>query len=82
MKEFTCDNCDTRNVVKDTSVVDRFAEELPSNVGKAVLVTVASVATGGIGGLILGGYFVADGVKQYNNGKVVHCGSCGHPHKI
>lgn len=81
-KKCKCPHCGEENVYTEPSWDEQLAEKLPVNVAKAVGVTVFTVLTGGLGGLIAGGILYADNVVRYIDGVSMTCGGCGREFKV
>lgn len=81
-KNYKCPHCGQINKIDEPSWVENFGENLPENLGKAILITAAGAVTAGIGGLILGGVFYGGAVVKYVNGTKATCGYCGEDFRL
>jgi hypothetical protein len=81
-KKCKCPHCGKDNVYTEPSWDKAFAENLPGSIAKAIGVTVVTILTGGLGGLLAGGIVYADSVVRYLDGVSMACGSCGRQFKV
>ena len=81
---YKCPHCGKTTVVNEESWDERLMENLPSNLLKASLVTLAGALTGGVGGVVLGGVFYGGSIVKFFNGKTVTCRNpqCGEEFSI
>ena len=81
-KHYSCPYCREAYEVEEGSWEEKFVDKLPTNLGKAVLVSIAGIATGGLGSLLVGGFFFGNSVVRYVNGTKITCGNCARDFSI
>jgi hypothetical protein len=81
-KKCTCPHCSKENVYTEPSWDEALAEKLPVNLAKAFGITILTVLTGGLAGLIAGGVLYGSNVIRYLDGVSMTCGGCGRDFKV